>query len=367
MRIGIDARPLISEKPSGIGIYVLEILKNIPADDSDTYILYSNEPIRNDNILLKRFQLRIVKCKIGTLAVCFGLRKLLKEDQIDVFWGTEHMIPLNASGVKKVLTVHDLALLINPSWGSIKNALMQNIFCRLSCKASDSIIAISNATKSDLINKLKMPSNKIDVILNGGYVFNEFDSIDVEKIKIKFKLNSDLFFSYIGNIEPRKNIVRLIKGFEIFNDTRDDKHYLILAGKLSWKTKPIIKAIQDSKYRNYIILPGYVSEQEKFFLMSDSIAFLFPSNYEGFGIPILEAMSCGGIVITATNSSLMEVGGNAAVYVSSNDEKGIADAMIKCADMSFRERKNRIETGYAWISNFDWKKCAVKTLKVIKK
>lgn len=101
MRIGIDARPLISESPSGIGIYLLEILRNFEKNENTTYILYTNEPIRNQDPVLAGFEKRVVSGKIGTFTVCFGLDKALKADKIDEFWGTEHMLPLFAHGVKR--------------------------------------------------------------------------------------------------------------------------------------------------------------------------------------------------------------------------------------------------------------------------
>ena len=168
MRIGVDARPLISEFPSGIGIYLLEILKNIKRTDNCEYVLYSNEPIRNKEPLLKQFEQHVTKGKIGTLSVCFGLKKQLVKDRIDTFWGTEHMLPLNCKSIKKVLTVHDLALMINPSWGSRKNAIMQNVFCRISCRCANRIISVSAATKNDLIRLLNIRADAITTIYNGG-------------------------------------------------------------------------------------------------------------------------------------------------------------------------------------------------------
>lgn len=168
MRIGIDARPLMSETPSGIGVYLLEILYALNLDDGNEYILYSNAPLKNKDAILNKFKQVVVPGKTGTLVVCFGLKKQLKKDCIDVFWGTEHMIPLNARQVRKVLTVHDLALLINPKWGSWKNAVMQNVFCRLSCKVADRIIAVSEATKKDIVTMLSIDEKRVTKILSGG-------------------------------------------------------------------------------------------------------------------------------------------------------------------------------------------------------
>ena len=370
MRIGIDARPLISETPSGIGIYLLEILRNLEKNESTTYILYSNAPIRNQDPVLEKFEKRVVDGKIGTFTICLGINKALKEDKIDEFWGTEHMLPLFAHGVKKILTVHDLALLINPKWGSRKNAIMQNIFCRLSCRCADKIIAVSEATKKDIVSILSIDANRITTILNGGGGGEYIIPTDTECVKIKkrFEIGNEPFFAYTGNIEPRKNIVAILKAFEIACDRLDGTVSLILAGKLGWRTDPIIEAIEQNKYKDRIHLPGYISENEKRYLMHNACAFVFPSNYEGFGIPIVEAMSCEGVVITADNSSLKEVGGINAFYVQKSDEVAqLANRMVECFNLSDVERKKLAIAGKKWSSQFSWEKCAHETQAVLEK
>lgn len=141
---------------------------------------------------------------------------------------------------------------------------------------------------------------------------------------------------------------------------------LVLAGKLSWRTQPIIEAIEQNKYKDRIRLPGYISEEEKKYLMHNACAFVFPSNYEGFGIPVVEAMSCGGIVITADNSSLKEVGGKAAFYIQKTDEVSqLADRMVQCFNLSDAERKKLTVDGESWAAQFSWEKCAHETQAVL--
>ena len=366
MRIGVDARPLVSESPSGIGIYLLEILKDLD-DNGNTYILYSNEPIRNQDLSLKRFKKRVVKGKIGTLVICFKLSKVLKEDKIDEFWGTEHMLPLFIKGVRRVLTIHDLALLINPKWGSRKNAIMQNIFCRLSCKCADNIIAVSEATKKDICAILNIDEKKITVVYNGAGQKDVpgFSKKEEQEIREKLGINNS-FFAYVGNIEPRKNIENIVKAFEIVKNDLDSECKLVLAGKFGWRTESIMKSIDSSKFKSSILLPGYISEREKEFLLQKSIAFVFPSNYEGFGIPIVEALSYGGIVITARNSSLPEVGGEVAFYVEKeHDAKEIGEKMLQCSKIGKEKRLSLEEEGKKWANHFSWKKCRAQTQAIL--
>lgn len=367
MRIGVDARPLISDSPSGIGVYLLEVLKNL-VGNGNTYVLYSNEPIRNQNPSLKRFEKRVVKGNIGTFVICFKLSKVLREDKIDEFWGTEHMLPLFTKGIRRVLTIHDLALLINPRWGSLKNAFVQNFFCRLSCKCADHIIADSYATKKDICRLLNISDQKISVIYIGGALssISPFSIEEEKNIRKCLEIDDSDFFSYVGNIEPRKNIQNTIKAFEIVKNSLNGKFKLILAGKFGAGIREIKKSIEKSNYSDSIKLPGYISERQKEFLMQKAIAFVFPSYYEGFGIPVVEALSCGGIVITSRSSSLTEVGGEVVFYVNSESEpKDIAEKMLQCIKMNEKKRVDLETKGIKWVRQFDWKKCSEQTQRVL--
>ena len=368
MRIAIDARPLISENPSGIGIYLIEILKNIDLQDGNEYFLYTNEPLKNNNPILKKFNTRVIKGNVGTLVICFGLKKYLKIDKIDIFWGTEHMLPLFTKICKRVVTVHDLALIINPKWGSRKNAIMQNVFCKLSCKQADHIIAISESTKDDLKTILHIDEKKISVVYNGGT--NRENTLlkpnEISAMETKFNVEKFKFFSYVGNIEPRKNISTIVQAFDEYCKTYNSSCKLVLAGKFTWRQAEIMNAIESSTYINNIILPGYISDREKQFLMSQSIAFLFPSNYEGFGIPIVEAFTYGSIVICTKNSSLPEVGGKYAIYVD-NNQHSLFLAMVKSSSINVDEREEFIQRSKKWVKQFNWRTCGIKTIDTIER
>ena len=191
---------------------------------------------------------------------------------------------------------------------------------------------------------------------------------ECEKIKKRFEIEEEPFFAYTGNIEPRKNIVTILKAFEIVCDRLNETVSLVLAGKLSWRTEPIIEAIEQNKYKDRIHMPGYISEEEKKYLMHNACAFVFPSNYEGFGIPVVEAMSCGGIVITADNSSLKEAGGRTAFYIQKTDDVvQLADRMVQCFNLSDAERKKLTVNGECWAAQFSWEKCARETQDVLER
>jgi glycosyltransferase involved in cell wall biosynthesis len=363
MVIGIDARSLISKTPSGIGVYLWNIIKYINAEnDNNKYILYMHRESENDLSLLNpNIVIRVIPNISGTLFIRCLLRKYLIQDKVDVFWGPAHICPKKTKGIRCVLTIHDLALLINPQWGSWSNSLVQNILVRRTIHDADSIIAISESTKNDIIKFSSFPNEKISIIYNGGY--QDYLEVSAESKEAVFKKYSirDKYFLYIGNIEPRKNIDHIISAFETISKEYND-YKLYIAGSLAWKYKPIIALIHNSAVKDSIKMIGYVSKDVKAILLQNAEAFLFPSHYEGFGIPIVEAMSNKTIVITDRNSSLPEVAGNAALYVDDeNDSAAIADKMREAIRMTSQERKMRINTGTEYCRNFTWKICAEKT------
>jgi len=370
MIIGVDARPLTNQ-PSGIGMYLREILKYINENDNQNiYYLYSNKEVilpfePNSKFVIKRF-----KSRVSTLGLYFRLPKMLREDNVEVFWGTQHILPRRTKGVKYVLTVHDLALLINPAWGSYVNSFMQNVFLRASVKAADKIIAVTNSTKDDIIKICHENEDKVDVVYEGAPSCKklEYNKEDVNRIIEHLGIKQQ-FFLYLGTIEPRKNIINIIKAFEVFTDQNKSANYqLVLAGGLGWKYKPILRTIDKSRYKDRIILTGYVSSEEKEALLAKTTAFLFPSNYEGFGIPILEAMSHGIPVITTGNSSLPEVAGDAGLYVNKpNDIVGMAGLMNDIVNFDDNKREEIRGKCLDQSSKFSWDDCGRKTHEIILK
>lgn len=364
MIVGVDARPLSSKNLSGIGNYLLEVLDFLKFDDKNQYILYSNSPIVNHRNILDYYESRITPGKIGTLWVCYKLKNILEEDKVELFWGTQHMLPLNTKNIKLVVTVHDLALIIHPDWGSVNNMIMQNIFCKKSCKIADRIIAVSNSTKNDLINILNIPESKVRVNhLGTSQDIIEIVNLDLDS-KLEFLKNKN-YFLYLGNIEPRKNIPNIIRAFNLYKQKDTNDTYLIIAGGLGWKYKPILKELSKSKYKDFIKMVGYVSNKEKSWLLSNSKVLLFPSNYEGFGLPILEGMKYGVPVITTRISSMPEVGGKFSYYINKpTDFKKMSEYLSQIINLSQYERDSLKRNEQDWIKNFTWEKCGARTLEV---
>ncbi len=368
MKIGIDARPLISRQPSGIGTFLIHVLRYISAMDSENeYYLYSNKELEYPIELGANFHKRIIPGKVGTLWLRYSLPRHIAKDHLDIFWGTQHFLPCPVKGVRMCLNIHDTALLIQPKWGSRVNAFMQNTFLRASAREADHIFAISQSTKRDVVRLCGVSEEKITVTYLGcPENLQQPSQEEAAAIRDKFGIRWP-YYLYVGTIEPRKNIETIVAAFNILAKT-DSETRLVIAGGLGWRYEGILQAVEESPYKDRIIMPGYLSAQEKYLLYRDACAFLFPSHYEGFGLPILEAYRTGTQVITAKNSSLPEVGGEAAWFLDDeNDAAALAEVMAAVAAATDEELQRRVAIGNTHCNNFSWDACAKQTMQLLLK
>lgn len=367
MRIGIDARALVPANMAGIATYLDNVLRCLSrADQKNEYILYSWLPFEAERNYGPNFTFRLVPATRGLLYLPLCLSKAVRQDDLDVFWGPSHDLPWLPRKVRTVLTVHDLALLIEPKWGDKRHAFTINLYMPGCIRRAHTILADSESTKRDMIRRCRAKPKKIRTIYLGGYE-NQTHLVSAEGLtaaKEKYGIG-DKYFFFVGTIEPRKNIGTLVKAFELLAK-KDDHVQLVIAGGIGWSSADVLTQIQDSPYADRILQIGYVDKQEKMDLYAGAAAYVLPSHYEGFGLPVLEAMSLGGIVITANNSSLPEVGGDAALYVDDeNDATALALRMEQVLKMDDAERQRRMELGVAQAAKFSWDQCARQTADAI--
>lgn len=370
-KIGIDGRPL-TEKRAGIGNYTYEIIKKLNEIDTENeYYIYSNKDIVLDFKLNNNFHKCTDKSKIGTLWLYFLLPSLLKRDDIDIFWGTQHCLPKRnkfTENLKYVLTIHDLAIFKFKKIGSLYNTIIQKLIVKRACDDANEIIAISNATKKDIIEICEIPEEKIKVVYNGTN-YNEQCNVtkdkEIEVLK-KLKLENKKYILFLGTIEPRKNVDTLIKAFEILKE-KEKELILVIAGGLGWRYQNTLNLIENSKVKNDIYLIGYVDKETKNILYKNAKCFVYPSLYEGFGLPILEAMNGRTIVVTEKNSSLTEVGGDSALYCDDElDANKLCKVIEKAISINGEERKKIIENGIEIVKRFSWKDTATGILNILK-
>ncbi len=231
-----------------------------------------------------------------------------------------------------VLTVHDLSFVRNPAWFRKGRAAYYRYAVRTSVHYARRIIADSRATAIDLCERFQAPEDKIDVVPLG--VDSQFQPASPEAqtaIREKFHL-PEQFFLYMGTLEPRKNLPRLIRAWDHIAGTCSFD--LVIAGRDGWKTKPIYEAAASAIHAKRIHFPGFIEETDQPALLSAATAFVWPSLWEGFGLPLLEAMACGTPVLTSNVASIPEVVDDAALTVNPEDEEAIADALLRLAENS---------------------------------
>lgn len=370
MRIGIDGRRLI-ERRAGVVNYIYENIKAInEIDKENEYYIYTNKEISLDFELNANWKICKYEAKHSLLWLYFSLPKILKKDKIDVFWGPAAFLTKKMKSTRLIVTIHDLIIEKFPKIvSSLKAKIEYKIFTRKACKIADEIICISESTKNDLIEILKIDKNKIKVIYNGTDFMDDTIINDELKVLEKFKITKLNYLLYVSTLHPRKNVDTIIKSFNLLKQHKEYNNLkLVLAGNKGWQCDDVFNLIENSDYKDDIIITGYITDEEKKVLYKNSNVFLYPSLYEGFGLPILEAMSEGNIVITTNCSSLPEVGGDAALYLNSpKDEKELSKLIIYALNLTEDERNKIINKGYEQVKKFDWKNSAKELLEEFEK
>lgn len=380
MNIGIDVRSLLDKNYSGVGEYTYQILKALfEIDSRNHYFLFYNSA--NPKLVgnLPKFEQKNVHyCRFKypnkLLNLCLFIfnfpkidilmakkyRNFLGGEKIDIFFTPNINFIALSKNCRHIVTVHDLSFEKFPEFYDIKGRIWHKLanFQRI-IENCNLVVAVSKNTKNDLIDLYKIRGSKITVIHSG--IDNDFeiikDSQILEKVKLKYNLSDD-FILYLGNLEPRKNIESIIEAFSLLKTNTK----LVIAGGEGWKNKSIYKTIKDNNLKDRVIFTGYVNKDDKPALYNLAKVFVYPSYYEGFGFPPLEAFACGIPVITSYSSSLSEVAGDAALMVDPYNINDIYKAMNKLLlDDSLRDDlKNR---GLELSKNYNWKKTAEKFLK----
>jgi len=361
MRIGIDARPL-SYQLTGIGYYLKCLLDEIQKTDHiNRYFLLSNASINynlfNDN--WKKIEGHFKKKLLSTFWIQLNAPHLASKLKINVFWGTRHHLPLFLPGqVKSVATIHDIVHRLYPDTMALPNLVVERLLMPMSIKRAAKIITDSQSTSNDLVKYFKINPKKIVKIHPGIPGFTNTDpegSDEIDRIP-------SAYFLFVGTMEPRKNFMRILKAFESLNPYEKDIHLIAVGGK-GWGNSECNRLLTDHKLRRFVHVTNYVSRNRLLSYYQNSICLLFPSVYEGFGFPILEAMSCGTPVITSNTSSMPELAGSSAFYVNPFSVKDIAEALHRMIfDNNLRmELKAK---GIEQAKRFSWKQCAEETIKV---
>lgn len=380
MKIGIDVRVLLDKHYSGVASFTFYLLKNIlKIDKQNAYCFFYNS-FRAVNI--KGFSVKTKNTRYPNKVFNYFLQKIFNYpkldrvlDGVDVFYLPHINFASFSPKSKNVITIHDLSFLRYPEFFSWrKNFWHKSLNIKKNIKKFDKIIAVSENTKNDLIELLGVDSSKIEVIYPGishdliELSNNNKESSDfinnknaTEFLKDKYNIEKP-YILYFGTIEPRKNIKNLISAFNLLRDDGFD-YKLVLVGSWGWKTKEIKKKWKESLYKDDILFIGYVNELDKPIFYKNAEFLVYPSFYEGFGFPPLEAMNFSLAVIASNVSSLPEVLSDCAILINPDKENEIFEAM-KMLIKDGVLKKRLIEKASLHIKKFNWEDAATKYLKV---
>lgn len=309
----IDARVLCDKYQTGVARYSLSIIKELMQADINITLVSNKKilhlPDRNDGCYLVK-EFKYLRWLPGTLFVTLFLPFFLITKKNPVFWGCNHTVPI--FGAKTIVTIHDMVAYDLPKTFTFINRASVKFSIRLSLIYSTYVTAVSNFTKNRIIDKFKFKKGKIAIISN-GVDNNVFCPINLNVARSTFnteqrnvlKLDQQ-FILAVGSIEPRKNLLKLVEAFE-YVKSKNYNGNLILVGGGGWLSNDLIEKISESEYRDEIIFSGHISDSELNSMYNMCDFFVFPSLYEGFGIPPLEAYSAGANVVCSIYSELYNI------------------------------------------------------------
>ncbi len=374
MKIGVDIRVLLDKNYSGVAGFTFNLLKNLIRIDKYNayYFFYNSFSSKIDLVEFKNINnnLQIIKTNYPNKIFNYFFQKIFNYPKLDkvvggctVFYCPHINFSSFSSNSKNIITIHDLSFLrYKEFFSQRKNFWHRAINIKKNIKKFDKIIAVSHNTKNDLVELLKVPSEKIEVIYPGLPELKFDSNLSPDYLLEKYNINKD-YVLYLGNIEPRKNINTLISAYNLLRASGQDVS-LVLAGGWGWKTKKIKQKWQESPYKKDIIFTGYVRDEVKPLLYQKARVFAYPSFYEGFGFPPLEAMSFGLPVVSSNVSSLPEVLGDSALYINPDRPEELSEALKNVLqDQDLRQRL--INSGYNQIKKFSWEKTSQDYLKII--
>ncbi|MFC1721824.1 glycosyltransferase family 4 protein [Patescibacteria group bacterium] len=360
MTIGIDIRATIGKK-AGKGwmiYYLVKALSKLPEAHKHKFILFCSRPPEFDFELPTNFEIREMPGR-GWRWHWRLARRLKKSDEVDIYLSPASFIVPALVKNKCVVIVHDLVSRLYPKGHNRKATFIESFTLRPTLKKALSIIAISANTKQDIVQEFPFTKGKVSVIpLAGGDVYRPVkDRQRLQTVIRQFNL-PEKYILFVGTLEPRKNISRIIAAL---TRTVDQELKLVVVGKKGWQWEEIFDRVDTLGLKDRVQFLDYVDTGDLVAMYSLAQAFVFPSLYEGFGLPVLEAMQCGCPVVTSKVSSLPEVAGEAAILVNPRKVKSIAVGI----DRAIEYQDDLRLAGLAQARRFSWEKTAAQTLRII--
>jgi glycosyltransferase involved in cell wall biosynthesis len=366
MLIGIDASRATVARRTGTENYSLQLIRGLLRQGAGVYWrLYTNRPAPAG--LFETRDIRSIP--FPRLWTHMRLSWEMVRQPPDVLFVPAHVLPL-VHPRRSVVTVHDLGYLSYPEAHKAADRRYLDWSTRWNAAQAAAVLADSQATKDDLVRAYRADPGRVHVIYLGRdeALIAVRDPEGLAAVRGRYGL-AERYLLYVGTLQPRKNLSRLIDAFARLVGTPAGAAepaglQLVLAGRQGWLYDDLYAQVQRLGLAGRVRFPGYVADADLAALYSGALAFIFPSLYEGFGMPVLEAQACGVPVMTSNNSSLPEVAGDAALLVDPHDVDAIAAAMARLAADPVL-RADLAERGLANVKRFSWEKCARETLAVL--
>ena len=358
MRIAVNTRLLLKDKLEGIGWFTYETLKRITQKHLEHEFIflfdrpYDPEFIFGDNVKPVVINIPARHPVLWYLFFEWGVTRAIKKHKANIFLSTDGWISLR-SKVPSVNVVHDLNFAHHPEYIKPFTRTYYNIFFKKFANKPVRLATVSEYTRQDIHKTYDVSLEKIDVVYNGSNDLYKPTSQDEKDKVLKSYTNGAPYFIFIGALHHRKNLTGLFKAFDEFKKKNDVPHKLIIVGGKKWWKGEIADTFEAMQFKDEVLLLGRVEPEELNQLLSASLALMYVSFFEGFGIPIIEAFNAGTAVITSNTTSMPEVAGDAAEIVDPFSIDAIAKAMEKVAfDENYR--KSLIEKGFKRREMFSW-------------
>jgi glycosyltransferase involved in cell wall biosynthesis len=374
MRIAVNTRFLMAGKLEGIGYFMQEIFQRwVKQHPEHEFIFIFDRPFDPQFITAPN----ITPVVAGPPARHPVLWKwwydvkvpaILRKYKADVFVSADAHCSLRTR-VPQCIVVHDLAFLHYPSFIPRTHFFYYKRYTPKFLQKAKTVVTVSEFSKKDIIDTYHTAADKIHVVFNAARpAFHPLSAAEAEQVKQQYTAGRE-YFIYSGSIHPRKNLFNLLKAFSEFKKKQKSNWKLVIAGRLAWHSKSFAESIKTYKYRDDVVMTGYVPEKELTLLTGAAYAMVYPSLWEGFGVPVIEAMRCGVPSITSVNSAMQEIAGDAALYADPENFHDLADKMMLLyKDEGLRARL--IEKGKAMEAKYNWDTsaemlwdCVVQTLR----
>lgn len=377
IKIAIDGNEANVSNRVGSNVYAFEIIKNLHTlvrnKSVKVTILLSSAPIKELPKENKKWKYKIVTPQKFWTQWALPMHLFLHSNDYDVFYTPGHYAP-RLSSVPYVSSIMDLAFLNYEKQFKKKDFIQLKKWTKYSVKNAKKIIAISEATKKDVIEQYGRTKQDVVVAYPAVYPSKQENApMHIKKVLNKFKINQP-FILYLGTIQPRKNLIKLIESFEkvsrrlpVGKRKKISKLQLVIAGKIGWLADDLLKRVEDSPYKNQIIVTGFVTDFEKNVLLSQCETLSLIGLYEGFGIPPLEALHHGVIPIVSDTSSLPEVVEKAGLLVNPNNTTEIAEKIEEVITLTLKEKQKYTNARRTQIAKFNWKNSAKIVFKTFEK